>query len=439
MVLELDACITPALFTSEKKTLTSEEFLHPCYQRACLESVIRVMPLTRFAADAFSVVTICLVAILLLLGLLCIAYSFYFRSRINHQGFVQLSYFSGPWIIRIAFILFAIWWGLGEIIRLSLLRRALHLKWQETICKCYIVSNLGFAEPCLFLTLVFLLRAPLQTLETGIMNRKWNGKTAGYILLYCFPVFVLQLFVILVGPQLNKNNNGSGEKLPHYFTSTVAASSFAKEHDIALCTYPLLSTLLLGLFAIILTSYLFWLGSRILKLVINKGLQKRIYTLILSVSGFLPLRVLFLGLSVLSGPEHFMFEAFAFLAFLALVCCAGVCMCMLVYRPVADSLALGNLQELDAWSLNVDYNDTMSLIANQGHQEDNDVEGNSPRHGRYSDASTKGGSISFQTLDRDRDSDGTFVELSLFSPTRHGSHPGHGLGDPQPKLISLPE
>jgi len=383
-----------------------------------LESVIRVMPLTRFAADAFSVVTICLVAILLILGLMCIAYSFYFRSRINNRGFVQLSYFSGPWIIRIAFILFAIWWGLGEIIRLSLLRRALHLKWQETICKCYIVSNLGFAEPCLFLTLVFLLRAPLQTLDTGIMNRKWNGKTAGYILLYCFPVFVLQLFVILVGPHLNKNNNGSGEKLPHYFTSTATASSIAKEHDIALCTYPLLSTLLLGLFAIILTSYLFWLGNRILKLVINKGLQKRIYTLILSVSGFLPLRVLFLGLSVLSGPEHFMFEAFAFLAFLALVCCAGVCMCMLVYRPVADSLALGNLPDLDAWRLNVDYNDTMSLIANHGHQEDNDVEGNSPTprpgHGRYSDASTKGGSISFRTLERDR----KFVELSLFSPTQ---------------------
>jgi len=382
------------------------------------------MPLTRIAADAFSVVTICLVAILLLLGLLCIAYSFYFRSRINHRGFVQLSYFSGPWIIRIAFILFAIWWGLGEIIRLSLLRRGLHLKWQETICKCYIVSNLGFAEPCLFLTLVFLLRAPLQTLESGIMKRKWNGKTAGYILLCCFPVFILQLFVILVGPQLNKNKNGFGEKLPHYFTSTAAASSSVKEHDIALCTYPLLSTLLLGLFAIILTSYLFWLGSRILKLVINKGLQKRIYTLILSVSGFLPLRVLFLGLSVLSGPEHFMFEAFAFLAFLALVCCAGVCMCMLVYRPVADSLALGNLAELDAWRLNVDYNDSMSLIANPAHQEDNYVEGNSstpcPSHGRYSDASTKGGSISFRILERerDRDRDGTFVELSLFSPNQ---------------------
>ncbi|XP_061363560.1 uncharacterized protein LOC133307138 [Gastrolobium bilobum] len=389
------------------------------------------MPLTRFSADAFGVVTICLVALLLLLGLLCIAYSFYFRSRISHQAFVQLSYFSGPWIIRITFILFAIWWGLGEIIRLSLLRRALHLKWQETVCKCYIVSNLGFAEPCLFLTLVFLLRAPLQKLETGIMSRKWNGKTAGYILLYCLPIFVLQLFIILVGPQLNKNK-GSGKMLPHYFTSTAAPASLTREHDIALCTYPLLSTILLGLFAIVLTSYLFWLGSRILKLVINKGLQQRVYTLIFSVSGFLPLRVLFLGLSVLSGPDHFMFEAFAFLAFLALVCCAGVCMCMLVYRPVADCLALGNLQDLEARRFDVDHNDTMSLIGNQNHQEYNAEENAGSSPGRYSDASTMRGSISFRLLEKDGTSAGTLVELSLFSPSRHATPPG------SPPLLGWP-
>ena len=391
-----------------------------------MESVFRVMPLSRFAAEAFGVVTVCLVAILILLGLICIAYSFYFRSRIHNQGFVQLNYFSGPWIIRIAFILFVIWWGLGEIIRLTLLRRALHLKWKETVCKCYIVSNMGFAEPCLFLTLVFLLRAPLQRLETGIMSRKWNLRTSAHIILYCLPMFLLQLFVILVGPQLDKNK-GSEKKLPHYFTSTAGSSSVARGNDdIALCTYPLLSTVLLGLFAIILTSYLFWLGSRILKLVINKGLQKRVYTLLFSVLCFLPLRVLFLGLSVLSGPEHFMFEAFVFLAFLALVCCSGLCMCTLVYRPVADCLALGNLQDLEARTrrFNDEQNDTVSLITSQSHLEDNVEENARPSPGRYSDESTKRGSISFRTMEKGVASTGTFVELSLFSPSRSATPPG---------------
>lgn len=395
-----------------------------------MESVLWVMPLSRLVADAFGVLTICLVAILTLLGFLCIAYSFYFRSRIHRQGFGQFSYFSGPWKIRVAFILFAIWWGIGEILRLTYLRRILHLKWHETVCKCYIVSNLGFAEPCLFLTLVFLLRAPLQKLEAGIMNQTWNWNTAGCILLYCLPVFILQLIVVWIGPQLD--NKGFGKKLPHIFTSTAATPSKTWDHDIALCTYPLLSTILLGLFSIILTSYLFWLGRRILKLVINKGLQKRVYTLIFSVSGFLPLRVLFLGLSVLSGPEQFAFEVLAFLAFLALVCCAGVCICMLVYRPVADCLALGNQQDLESRRFIDDHNDSMSLIANQSHLEDYVQENVGSSTGRYSDDSTKQGSISFRTMENAGPSTGAFVELSLFSPSRNAHGPG------SPSLVGWP-
>jgi hypothetical protein len=388
-----------------------------------VESVLRVMPQTRFAADTFGVVTICLVVVLILLGLLCIIYSFYFRSRIRSQGCIQLSYFSGPWIIRITFILFVIWWGFGEVIRLSLWRRALDRKWQETVCKCYIVSNLGFAEPCLFLTLAFLLRAPLQEMELGILSRSWNGKTAGYVLLYCLPMFVLQLFVILIG-----SDKSHQVKLLPYFTA--AASRKGNTEDIALCTYPLLSTIFLGIFATILTAYLFWLGSQILKLVINRGLQKRVYTLIFSVSSFLPLRVILLGLSVLSKPEDFLFEALVLLAFLALLCFAGMCICILVYYPVADSLALGNLQDMEAARRRVDddLNDTISLIANQSHLE----ESGRISPSRNSDASTKRGSISFRTLDKDGTSTGTFVELSLFSPSRDATPPG------SPPLLGWP-
>lgn len=395
-----------------------------------MESVLRVMSLTRNSAEAFGVLTICFVALLILLGLVCIAYSFYLRSRVLRQGFIQLTYFSGPWIIRITFILFAFWWGFGEIIRLNFLRQqggvlnALNLKWQENACKCYIVSNLGFAEPCLFLTLVFLLRAPLQNMDTGILSRKWNGKMAGYVLLYCLPVFVLQIILILIGPELHKDRRD----LPSYFTT--AAHVMQNSDDIALCAYPLLNTILLGLFATILTAYLFWLGRQILKLVINKGLQKRIYTLILSVSTFLPLRVLLLGLSVLSKPDEYLFEALAFSAFVVLVCCVGVCICILVYCPVADCLALGNLHDLEARRRVVvdDQNDIVSLIANQSHLEGS--VGISPE--RNSDASTKRGSISFRAYGRDGSSTGAFVELSLFSPSRDVTPPG------SPPLLGWP-
>ncbi|KAL3843646.1 hypothetical protein ACJIZ3_001049 [Penstemon smallii] len=376
------------------------------------------MPLTRFVVDALGVVTICLVALLLLVGLFCIIYSLYFRSRIRGQDLVQLNYFSGPWIIRIIYIFFAVWWGVGEIIRLNLLRRnrrilnSLTLKWQENLCKCYIVSNLGFAEPCLFLTLIFLLRASLQ--RSGTLSRKWNMKTTGFVLLYCFPMFILQLVVILLGPRYKNHEL----KIPSYFINAVNT----KNGDVPFCTYPLLSTAFLGIFATVLTVYLFWLGRRILHLVINKGLQKRVYTLIFSISSFFPLRVVLLGLSVLSKPEEIVFGAISFLAFLSLLCCVGVGICLLVYLPIADSLSLRSLQrDIEASD---EYNDTFSLIVNQIPLEESPVS---------SPGQNSGGSISFRKMEKNEASGAAaFVELSLFNAARQSTPPG------SPELLGWP-
>lgn len=301
-----------------------------------MDSVDWVMPLTRVVADALGVVTICLVIVLVLFGLFCIIYSCYFRNQIRLQALNQFTYFNGPWITRILYILFCAWWGVGEIIRLNLLRRhgsildvLNNLKWQENVCKYYIVSNLGFAEPCLFLTLIFLLRASLQ--RSGVLSHNWNAKTAGYALLYCIPMFILQLIVVLVGPKFRDKRM---PKLPSYFVQA---------EDVGLCTYPLLSTFIFGLFATVLAAYLLWLGRQILHLVINKGLQRRVCTLIFCVSSFLALRVVLIGLSVLLKPEKVGFDAVVFLAFISLFCCAAMGICILVYLPVADSLALKGL------------------------------------------------------------------------------------------------
>ncbi|KAE8692604.1 ras-related protein RABD1-like isoform 1 [Hibiscus syriacus] len=207
-------------------------------------------------------------------------------------------------------------------------------------------------------------------------------------------MFVLQLFLVLMGPELRDVRI----KLPLYFTR-IATPVIQNFDDITLCTYPLLNNIILGLFANVLTAYLLWLGKQILKLVINKGLQKRVYTLIFSVSTFLPLRVLLPGLSVLSKPGQFLFEALSFSAFLVMLCCVGVCIVILVYCPVVDCQALGNLNDLEARRSVVlnDHNDTASLIVNQGHLEGSDAM--SPKQGF--NASTKRRSISFRTFIRD--------------------------------------
>lgn len=395
-----------------------------------MESAVWVMPLTRVVADALGVLTICLVALLVLLGLFCILYSVYFRSHIRTPGFIQLSYFSRPWIIRIVFILFAICWGCGEIVRLNLLRQegsasnVLISKWQETVCKIYVVTNLGFAEPCLFLTLAFLVRASLLKTESGTLSQKWNLKTAGYVLLCCVPLFVLQLIVVLIGPAIYE-----GESFMHKKAHYTAAAYKMKGRNVAFCTYPLLSTIFLGLFAIVLTTYLFWLGRGILNLVINKGLQKRVYALILSACSFFPLRVLLLGLTVLSRPEQLLFEALSFLAFLSLLCCVGVDICILVYFPVADSLALRKLHDIEARRRISDeqHIDTVSLIANRS-----PLEEITESPGRSSVTSANRGSISFRTaMERDEPS-GEFVELGLLYPSQSStiSGPSRLLGWP---------
>ena len=103
-----------------------------------------------------------------------------------------------------------------------------------------------------------------------------------------------------------------------------------------------------------------------------------------------------------------------------ILCCAGVSIWMLVYCPVADSLALRSLLDLEARRrISDDHNETISLIANQSLL--GESMGVSPE--RNSDVSTKRGSIYFRT-EKDGTSVDTYVELSLFSPSQHATPPG---------------
>ncbi|KAJ6793056.1 Uncharacterized protein M6B38_112555 [Iris pallida] len=342
------------------------------------------MHLTRLATDIFGGVTIALVLLIAIVGLLCIYRSVYFQLHIRRQGSPHLSYFNGPWIIRITLILVSIWWGFGEIARLTFLNNGrsnfIHSRWQMDVCKFYILSNLGFAEPTVFLMLAFLLHAALLSREAGTLSQRWNRKTFGYTFLCCLPIFVLQLCVILIGHKIN---------FEKFFTRT---SSSIRGNRV--CTYPLLSTISLFAFDSLLISYVSYIGIRLLSLVINKGLRRRVYSLIFSVIFLLPLRILLLGFSVLPNPGDLLYEAVVFMAFLMLVLSSMVGIFMLVYFPVADSLALGDLGRIELEEVPYDdyYSDEVSLIASRSHQGET---------GNTSEASTKRSSLSFRILVKD--------------------------------------
>lgn len=318
------------------------------------------------------------------------------RLQIQRRGFSHLSYFNGPWIIRIVIIIISIWWGFGEIIRLSFLRGTgkpfSNIRWQKYGCKFYILSNLGFAEPSIFLILAFLLQAALQKREYGTLSQRWNRKTFLYAILLCVPIFILQLVLILLGPKFNKEEMPrTRKKMAKFFLSTSLVN------DRSICTYPLLSTILLGLLYFLVICYIVYVGTRLLSLVINKGLRIRVYFLALSVILLPPIRVLLLGFSVLPRAGNLAYEVLVFLAFLMLLFCNMIGIRVLVYLPVTDSLLLRDIEQ----NINIgDINDTpyddyfhedASLIANQSHQDAS----------RNSDASTKRGSISFRTMIKD--------------------------------------
>ncbi|KAJ6821187.1 uncharacterized protein M6B38_393215 [Iris pallida] len=344
--------------------------------------VLSAMHLTRLATDVFGWVTISLVSLIAVVGLLCIYLSVYFQIRIQRRGSLQLGFFNGPWIIRIALILVSVWWGFGEIARLTFINDKRRLftnsRWQMDICKFYILSNLGFTEPIMFLILAFLLQAALQRKDAGTLSQRWNKKTFGYTILCCLPIFILQVCLIFFGHEI---------KMAKIFTRT---SSSIKGNKI--CTYPLLSTASLFAFDAFLITYVSCIGSRMLSLVINKGLRRRVYALIFSVIFFLPLRALLLALSALPEPGNLLYEATVFLAFLMLLFSSMVGICMLVYYPVADSLALRDLGRIELEGVPYDdyYSDGASLIANQSYQGETT--------GNTSEGSTKRSSISFRVL-----------------------------------------
>lgn len=264
--------------------------------------------------------------------------------------------FNALWIVRIILIVLAVLWSLVELLRLPLLRQPnwLFHSWsfrsQANICRFYILSSLGFLEPCFFLTALFLVHGSLRK-APFTPRRAWNGKVVVLILICCLPVFLFQLFFVVISPNIdfkktsgggvyNLENEGYGGKVPYYFTQAFVNVTI-DTREVAVCCYPFLSTLVLATFGILYSAYFLILGWRVVGVVINRYLQRRLYGLLGALLLLLPLHVSFLGLSVLSKPTHLTFELLSFFGFIMVLLCTTVGEGILVIRPIADALAVG--------------------------------------------------------------------------------------------------
>nr|DAD36130.1 TPA_asm: hypothetical protein HUJ06_006770 [Nelumbo nucifera] len=119
-----------------------------------------------------------------------------------------------------------------------------------------------------------------------------------------------------------------------------------------LCAYPLLGTIIFGIFGIVYVLSFLISCWRVVSLVINKRLRFRVYTLGIAVLFAVSMQVLLLGISESWQPNDPIFEGLTFGMFLSVLACAVVAECILVIRPIADALALeaGMSSRLDSSS-----------------------------------------------------------------------------------------
>lgn len=305
------------------------------------------MPPHSSAADAFGVATIVLVNLLCLASVFCVFYVLYFRSQVRQDQSPALRDFNAVWVVRILLIVLAMLWGLIELLRLPLLRHngRIFASWkfeqQATLCRIYTLCSFGILEPCFFLMALLLVQGSISD-APSTPREKWNEKAIGLVLLWCLPVLVLQVFFVLISPNLSFLHGYAGDGrsfgLPTYFTRSYDRG--LRGDDKAMCAYPLFSTLVLGLFSCIYNCCFLWQGWRMIVIVINKRLQTRVCSLVLSLGMLLPVQVLFMGFSVLSTPGTPLFELIAFLGFLSVLLCISVGEGILVVQPIADALAV---------------------------------------------------------------------------------------------------
>ncbi|GLU12080.1 hypothetical protein SLE2022_287880 [Rubroshorea leprosula] len=290
--------------------------------------------------SAFDSVTISSIAILLLLSLLSLTFIFHLQIKSRRSHYLQR--FNSLWTVRFLLVSFITFWVLNEHLRFPFFRRrflypfpsSLTLSQQANLCKIQLVLSLGFFEPGFLVTLLFLV-------DVSIKKKTPHGCYAtAFVLTSCLPILLLQIFFVFFS-QMEIH-------LPEIFLRNSSISKDSDGNEMVVCAYPLLSTIVFGAFSAVYLLFFLLSFWKVVSIVINKALRKRIRALAFTVMATVPLQVLFMGLSVLWRPEKTAFSGAALIVFLTTFVCAAVGEGILVIRPIADSLAAGG--ECCGWS-----------------------------------------------------------------------------------------
>lgn len=293
-----------------------------------------ILPILPPIADGVSdFATIWFVFGILLLSLF--AFAFIFHLRIRSRQLPHLQNFNSLWAVRLLLVLFASLWAINEVIRLPFIRRkylypflpSLSLNQQAEICKVHVVLSLGFFEPGFLITLLFLVN---ESIKTQNPFRTWG---VALVCLACSPILLLQSFFVFFSPL--------EAQLPTFMHATSYLSTDHFGNKSVLCTYPLFSCIVFGVFSIAYSLAFLLSCWRVVAFVINKKIRVRLNMLATSFMILLPVQILCLGLSPLWQPAEPIHGYVVLAMDLAVAWCVVIGEVILVIRPIADALAAG--------------------------------------------------------------------------------------------------
>lgn len=286
----------------------------------------------------YSLTTISSIAVLLFFFLFSLSFILHFRLRTLRSHHL-LRDFNSLWPVRILLITSAFLWSLCEFLRIPLNEHhpflpciALSLSQSGFLCKIYLVSSLGLFQPCFFATLLFLVSSSLNKNDEHYQQNTFF-KALSVILPCCIPVFCLQLFFVFFASKFVYFWHP-----PEVFWRYFVLVHKAKGGKSVQCTYPLISTGILGGFSSVYVVCFVGVCWRAVSLAINKSLRNRLCGLAISVVLSLSLQFLAMALSVIWRPGELGFEVSSLISFFAVLACTLVGEGLLVIRPMADAL-----------------------------------------------------------------------------------------------------
>ncbi|PWA95744.1 hypothetical protein CTI12_AA047380 [Artemisia annua] len=279
---------------------------------------------------AFDFATLPLILAVLLLSVLSL--SFIFHLRLRSRAACKLREFNHLWTVRVLLVFFISYWAINEIIRLPFFCRrylfsfmpSLTLSEQDDLCKLHVVFSLGFFEPGFLIALLFIIKESLKEQSTSEICSVLS------VFIMSLPTFILQIIAVFFMP--------FKEKFPSVMIQSSLLSVDGEWNKSMTCTFPLLSSIVFGVFVVVYSVGLLASCWRVVSLVINKNIRLRIKLLGLTVIISLLLQSIFLGVESFSRSSHVWYGGVLLGMFVSLAMSATVAEIVLVIKPILEAL-----------------------------------------------------------------------------------------------------